>query len=111
MEHELHERGALDVFRFDVLDARDLQDVILVVTRQVPFHLGGIHAAVRLGQKNCRRAEVREKSTGVRRSASREQRATAITATSMVIGRRIAEVTSHIGEVFLLFSHFAAICK
>ena len=34
MEHQLHQRRALDALRLDVLDAGDVEEVILVVVRQ-----------------------------------------------------------------------------
>ena len=49
MEGELHQSGALDAFAFDAIDSRDVEEMILVVIRDVAFHLRGIHAAVRLG--------------------------------------------------------------
>ena len=48
MEHELHERRALYALTFDVIDSGDVQEVILVVIGDEPFHLRRIHAAVRL---------------------------------------------------------------
>ena len=70
MEKQLHEGDALDVLRLDVMNPRDVQKVILVVVGQEPFHLGGIHAAVRLGHINDGRVEVRE---NVYRHTSRRQ--------------------------------------
>ena len=48
MEHQLHERRALDAFTIHVVDAGDVEEVILVVVREVAFHLRGVHAAVGL---------------------------------------------------------------
>jgi hypothetical protein len=45
VEHQLHERNALDVLRLDVLDPSYVQEVVLVVVRQVAFHLRRIHPA------------------------------------------------------------------
>ena len=49
MEEELHQRCALDVPRFDVVDAVDVQEVVLVIVRKKAFHLRRVHAAIRLG--------------------------------------------------------------
>ena len=48
VKHQLHESGSLDTLALDVIDSGDVQEVILVVVREEPFHLRGIHAAVRL---------------------------------------------------------------
>ena len=48
MEVELHQRHALDVLRFDVMDAVDVEEVVLVVVGDQAFHLTGVHAAVGL---------------------------------------------------------------
>ncbi len=48
MKHQLHERRALDALALDVIDAGDVEEVILVVISQVAFHLRRVHAAVRL---------------------------------------------------------------
>ena len=47
--------------RFDVFDSGDVEEVILVVVREKPFHLRRVHAAVRLRYIDCRVAEVRER--------------------------------------------------
>ena len=60
VKHQLHQRDALNVLRLDVFDARDVEEVILVVVRQVPFHLRRIHTAVRLRDVDSRCAELRE---------------------------------------------------
>ena len=39
MEDQLHERDALDIFRFDVLDAGDVKEVVLVIVGQIALHL------------------------------------------------------------------------
>ena len=41
--------------RFDVLDAGDVEEVVLVVVGDEPFHLRRVHAAVRLGDVDHRR--------------------------------------------------------
>jgi hypothetical protein len=58
MKHELHERGALDALGLDVLDAGDVQEVVLIVVGEKPFHLLGIHPAVRLRDEHGRRSEL-----------------------------------------------------
>ena len=60
MKEQLHQRQALDVPRFDVVNARDVQEVILVVIRQEAFHLRRVHAAVRLADINDRQVEAGE---------------------------------------------------
>ena len=60
MKHQLHERRALDAFAFDVIDAGDVEEVILVVISQVAFHLGRVHAAVGLRDVDGRIADLRE---------------------------------------------------
>ena len=60
MEHQLHERRALDALAFHVIDAGDVEEVILVVVSQVAFHLGGVHAAVGLRDVDGRIADLRE---------------------------------------------------
>jgi len=60
MEKELHQGDALDVLAFDVFDAGDVQEVVLVVVGQEPFHLLRVHAAVGLGHVDDRRVQVRK---------------------------------------------------
>ena len=48
VEIELHQRHALDVLRFDVVNAVDVEEVILVVVGDQPFHLLRVHSAVGL---------------------------------------------------------------
>ena len=96
MEHQLHQRDALDVLRLDVLDAGDVEEVVLVVVRQVAFHLRRIHAAVRLRDVDRRRAELREDvDLHLPDRHDRRQSATEMTATRIVIGRRMAVNTNH----------------
>ena len=64
VELELHHRGALDVLRFDVLDAGDVEEVVFVIEREEAFHLGGVHAAERLGDVDCRYVQGREDVLG-----------------------------------------------
>ena len=60
VEVELDEGHALDVLRLDVLDAVDVEEVVLVVGREQTFHLGGVHAAVGLADVNHRLIQRRE---------------------------------------------------
>ena len=60
MELELDERNALDRFAFDVLDAGDVEEVVLVVVRDKPFHLRWVQAAVRLGHIQHGHPQIRE---------------------------------------------------
>jgi hypothetical protein len=60
MELKLHNRSALDGLRFYVFNARDVEEVILVAVGEVALHLGGVHAAERLGDVNRRNAERRK---------------------------------------------------
>ena len=60
MEHQLHERDALNVLGLDVLDAGDVEEVVLVVVGEVAFHLRRIHAAVRLRDVDRGRAQLRK---------------------------------------------------
>jgi hypothetical protein len=43
MKLQLHDQSALDVLGLHVLDAGDLEEVILVVVGQATFHLQRIH--------------------------------------------------------------------
>ena len=58
LEVQLDQPDVLNRLRFDVIDARDVEEVVLVVIRQKAFHLLRIHAAVRLGDVNHRRVEI-----------------------------------------------------
>jgi hypothetical protein len=60
VEEELHHRHALDVAALDVVDARNVQEVIFVIVGEQPLHLGRVHAAVGLGHVDHRQIEVRE---------------------------------------------------
>ena len=60
VEDELHQRGALDALALDVIDAGDVEEVILVVVGEVAFHLRRVHAAVRLRDVDGRIADLRE---------------------------------------------------
>ena len=71
VELQLHDRGALDRLRLDVLDAGDIEEVILVVVRQVAFHLRRVHSAVRLRDVDRRYSERRKNIA--RHALQREQ--------------------------------------
>src|SRR5438046_3080909 len=58
MKGELEHPGVLDRLRFDALDAVDIQEVVLVVIHDVPFHLRRAHAAVGLRHVNHGQVEV-----------------------------------------------------
>ena len=60
MKHQLHQRRALDALAFDVLDAGDVEEVILVVISEIAFHLRRVHAAVGLRHVDRGRAELGE---------------------------------------------------
>ena len=60
MEEQLHHRHALDVPALDVMDARDVKKVILVIVGEQPLHLGWVHAAVGLGDVDDRQIQVGE---------------------------------------------------
>ena len=51
---------ALDVLRFDVVDAGDVEEVVFVVVGDQPFHLGRVDAAVGLGHVDHRQVEAGE---------------------------------------------------
>ena len=48
MKLQLHQRGSLHIATFNMMNAVDVQEVVLVVVRQQAFHLRRIHAAVGL---------------------------------------------------------------
>src|SRR5262249_22735160 len=60
MKVELHQGHALDIATFDVVDAADIEEVILVVIGDQSFHLARVHAAVRLGNIDHWQIEPRE---------------------------------------------------
>ena len=64
MELELHHRGALDILRFDVLDAGDVKEVVFVIEGEEAFHLRGVHATERLGDVDRRDVQGREDVLG-----------------------------------------------
>ena len=60
VEDQLHERRALNALAFDVIDAGDVEEVILVVVSEIAFHLGRVHAAVGLRDVDGGVADLRE---------------------------------------------------
>jgi len=64
VEDQAHEGGALDALALDMIDAGDVEEMILVVIRDESFHLRRIHAAVRLRDVNGRRSEIRKNIGG-----------------------------------------------
>ena len=64
MKHQLHQRGALNALALDVIDAGDVEEVILVVVGEVAFHLRGVHAAVGLGDVDGGIADLRKDIDG-----------------------------------------------
>ena len=64
MELELDQPYALDRFAFDMLDAGDVEEVVLVIVDDEPFHLRRVHAAVRLGHVQDGHPEIREDVPG-----------------------------------------------
>src|SRR3977135_531911 len=46
---ELDQPDALDRFAFDMLDAGDVEEVVLIIVDDEAFHLRRVHPAVRLG--------------------------------------------------------------
>ena len=60
MEVQLHQGHALDVPRLDVVDAADVEEVVLVVVGEEPFHLRRVHAAVGLADVDHRQVQGRE---------------------------------------------------
>ena len=60
MKVQLHQGEPLDVSGLDVVDACDVEEMVLVVVRQEAFHLCRIHAAIRLADVNHWQIEARE---------------------------------------------------
>src|SRR5258705_4143732 len=60
MELELDQPDALDRFAFDMLDAGDVEEVVLIIVDDEPFHLRRVHAAVWLGHIQDGHPEIRE---------------------------------------------------
>ena len=78
--------------RLDVMDAGDVQEMILVVVRQETFHLRRIHAAVGLADINHRQIEAGEDIDGhPLGSPARQPRPIATRAITTVMGRRSAK--------------------
>lgn len=64
MKKQLHQRCTLDVFALDVMDAADVQEVVLVIICQQPFHLRRVHAPVRLADVDHRQVQPRKDIDG-----------------------------------------------
>ena len=60
MEEDLHLREALDIAALDVMNARDVEEVVLVVEGEQRFHLRRVHAAVGLHDVDHRQVQIRE---------------------------------------------------
>jgi hypothetical protein len=60
VELQLDQCRALDRLGFDMLDAGDVEKMILVIVDEKPFHLGRVHAAIWLGDVKYRHAKVGE---------------------------------------------------
>src|SRR5262249_13027660 len=58
VEIQLQETGVLNRFGLDALDTVDVEEVVLVVVRDVPLHLRRAHPAVRLRDVNHRQIQV-----------------------------------------------------
>ena len=58
MKLKLDQSHALDRLRFDVFDASDIEEMVLVVIDEKSFHLGRVHAAIGLRDIENRDAEV-----------------------------------------------------
>jgi hypothetical protein len=60
MEVQLHQRRALHVTRLDVMNSADIEEVVLVVVGEKPFHLRRVHAAIGLADVDHRQVEAGE---------------------------------------------------
>ncbi len=60
MKEELDEADILNGSRFDVLNARDVEEVVFVIRNEEAFHLRRIHAAIRLCDVDHRQIEIRK---------------------------------------------------
>lgn len=60
MKIEFHQGRSLYILAFDVMNAADIQEVVLVVVGEQTFHLCGVHAAIRLAHVNHRQIQTRE---------------------------------------------------
>ena len=64
VEVQLHQGEALNVPGLDVVDAGDVEEMILVVVGEKAFHLRRVHAAVRLADVDHRQIEAGEDIDG-----------------------------------------------
>jgi hypothetical protein len=60
VEGELEQRRVLDRLRLDALDAVDVEEVVLVVIGDEPFHLRRAHPAIGLRDVDDREIEIGE---------------------------------------------------
>lgn len=60
VEDQFHQRRALDALALHAADSRDVEEVILVIVGEVAFHLGRVHASVRLSHINRRLSNLGE---------------------------------------------------
>jgi hypothetical protein len=58
MEGQLEQRRVLNRLGLDALDAVDVEEVVLVVVRDVAFHLRRAHAAIGLSDVDHRQVEI-----------------------------------------------------
>jgi hypothetical protein len=91
MKLQLHDRSALDVLGLHVLDAGDVEEVILVVVGQVAFHLQRVHAAIGLCDVDGRNAQEGKTSRAIFSLACHAPRRIATTMTITVQGWRRAK--------------------
>ena len=64
IELKLDQCRRLDVLGFDVLDAGDVEKMVFVIIGDVAFHLGRIHAAIRLHDIDRGDAQTRKNIPG-----------------------------------------------
>ena len=60
MKVEFDQADVLDGFRFDVLNARDVEEMVFIIRDEVPLHLGRIHPTIGLRYVNHRKLEIRK---------------------------------------------------
>ena len=82
-----------------MLDAGDVEEMVLVIVDEKPFHLGRVHAAIGLGDIENRDAEVGENVAGHPLDGEKTRHSTAMTSTRIVIGRRKAKETKFIRSI------------
>ncbi len=60
MEKDLHLGESLNIARLDVMNAADVQEMVLVMKGEQAFHLRRIHTPIGLDHVNDRLIQVRE---------------------------------------------------